>query len=547
MNFKNKIIFTSLVLFILTAYPTEGQSIVDKVKEREAVLQQTLQEKESEVKELKVQLDEQTSNRKTLQGEINRINGEISIKENSIRKYTSVIGQLSDNIKSGEVKIKTLEQELEAQKQHMSQLYRKLNEIDAFPPILKTVSEESLSTFLSNFEDQKSIQLAIADSFNEIRGIQKETETEIIKLSSNIQETEELKQLEVVETRQIVDNKKDKDRLLNVTKGLESAYQKVISDKESEISRIKAELFELRGSTAISFGEALEYAFDAQKVTGVRPAFLLGIIKIETELGNNLGTGRWDRDMHPIRDVPVYKVIVQTLGLNRDNLPVSRKPSYGWGGAMGPAQFIPSTWACYGGYINEKTNSCSSAPRRNVISSTLDIGDSGRDVYNLQRFLNRNGFTIATSGEGSPGNEGTYYGPATARAVTKLQERFRSVLLEPDGLSRGTGGVGPRTKYFIDRYEIWTSGWHYDASKDRIRKMLNLSSPSNPWNPKEAFTASAVYLKELGADKGTEASECMAARRYLAGSNHNSSVAWGYCRTVQGFTRDFQSKIDFIQ
>ena len=49
--------------------------------------------------------------------------------------------------------------------------------------------------------------------------------------------------------------------------------------------------------------------------------------------------------MHPNRDRPVFAVIAQTLGFNPDDLPVSRKPWYGWGGAMGPAQFIPSTWA----------------------------------------------------------------------------------------------------------------------------------------------------------------------------------------------------------
>jgi len=81
-------------------------------------------------------------------------------------------------------------------------------------------------------------------------------------------------------------------------------------------------------------------------------------LKQETNLGENLGTGSWRVDMHPTRDQPVFSYITQALGLDPDRMPVSKKPSYGWGGAMGPGQFIPSTWVCYGGFVNTNTGSC---------------------------------------------------------------------------------------------------------------------------------------------------------------------------------------------
>ena len=67
--------------------------------------------------------------------------------------------------------------------------------------------------------------------------------------------------------------------------------------------------------------------------------------------------------MHPTRDRPVFVYIMRTLGLDPDRMPVSKKPSYGWGGAMGPSQFIPSTWVCYGGFVNTKTGDCANASR----------------------------------------------------------------------------------------------------------------------------------------------------------------------------------------
>ena len=53
------------------------------------------------------------------------------------------------------------------------------------------------------------------------------------------------------------------------------------------------------------------------------------------------------RVMKPSRDVSPFLSITQELGRDPYNTPVSCPMSVGWGGAMGPAQFIPSTWMMY--------------------------------------------------------------------------------------------------------------------------------------------------------------------------------------------------------
>jgi membrane-bound lytic murein transglycosylase B len=61
--------------------------------------------------------------------------------------------------------------------------------------------------------------------------------------------------------------------------------------------------------------------------------------------------------MHPERDAPVFIAIADILGFDADTQRVScpiigrNGVRVGWGGAMGPLQFIPSTWAIYGGII----------------------------------------------------------------------------------------------------------------------------------------------------------------------------------------------------
>lgn len=82
----------------------------------------------------------------------------------------------------------------------------------------------------------------------------------------------------------------------------------------------------------------------------------------------------------------------------------------------------------------------------------LKIGSTGSDVRALQIVLNSTAETrIAESGPGSPGQETTYFGNKTALAVSKYQVLHRSAILAPNGLSQGTGYVGPSTLAVLNK------------------------------------------------------------------------------------------------
>jgi hypothetical protein len=81
-----------------------------------------------------------------------------------------------------------------------------------------------------------------------------------------------------------------------------------------------------------------------------------------------------------------------------------------------------------------------------LFTRTLTLGSTGSDVKNLQIFLNDHGFTISTSGNGSPNHESTYFGPATKAAVIKFQDAYAKEILTPYGLTKGTGIFGTETR-----------------------------------------------------------------------------------------------------
>jgi membrane-bound lytic murein transglycosylase B len=158
-------------------------------------------------------------------------------------------------------------------------------------------------------------------------------------------------------------NEAEKKELLKISKTQEKTYEQVLKERQKKASQIRAALFALRDTAAIPFGTALAYANVVSAKTGVRPAFLLAILTQETNLGENIGTCNrpgdpasklWTAIMPGPSDLASGKSkrndqaaflrITSGLGLDPASVPLSCPWQGGWGGAMGPAQFIPTTW-----------------------------------------------------------------------------------------------------------------------------------------------------------------------------------------------------------
>jgi hypothetical protein len=94
-----------------------------------------------------------------------------------------------------------------------------------------------------------------------------------------------------------------------------------------------------------------------------------------------------------------------------------------------------------------------------TFSRDLRVGSKGDDVLQLQKFLNVQGFALASSGPGSPGNETTYFGPLTKSAIVKFQTRYATQVLVPVGITsgQGTGYFGPSTRKYVHSLSVGSS------------------------------------------------------------------------------------------
>src|SRR3989338_705204 len=377
----------------------------EAIGSRRSELEKELAGLESQIDQFRSLITGKQQESASLERDISILDAQIKKAQLEIKARDIAIGRLAETIGEKSDEVDELLSKVEREKKSLAELLRRLNELDQTSLVEALMGYGDLSEFFVELDSLDSVQESIHGSISEIRETRAETEVEIDNLETRKSEEIELKNLQVFEKKRIEEREAERKGLLKITKGKEAEYQKVLTAKQKDAATIRSQLFLLTGSPDTPFERAVELANKAFQKTGVRPAFLLGIIAEESNLGANVGTGNWRVDLSHSRCAKqreAFMQITSELGLNPDLMPVSKKAWYGYcGGAMGPAQFIPTTWLLY----------------KNLVA-------------------------------------------------------------------RHTG-----------------------------------HNPPNPWEPEDAFVASALLLKDNGAAEGTYTAERRAALRYLAGSN----------------------------
>lgn len=336
-------VFIILLLFVAgSALAQTGE-----VAERRAALLRELAGLEAEIEGQRALLDDLRGRSQTLERDIAILNASIKQSELAIRARTLAIANLSHDIGGKEATISELSEKIARARASLTSLVRETARLqsDSLPVLL--LAEGRLAHLFAARASFASVERALGDTVGRIREAKEDVEEEKQTLEERRAEETGLRQAQTHAQKRLEEQKTEKSRILKLSKGIEANYQTIINSKEYSAAKIRSELFLLRDSAAIPFEQALALAQQAERATGVRAALILGVIAEESNLGENVGTGNWRTDMKPGRDTEPFLDITRRLGLDPDQMPVSRKPWYGWGGAMGPAQFIPSTWILY--------------------------------------------------------------------------------------------------------------------------------------------------------------------------------------------------------
>jgi len=357
-------------------------SNAETTQERRVRLERELAIIEQDIVQKRGVLSEKQKERTSLERDIAILDGQIGVAQQQIKHRNLTISKIRDDIGDKKTAIGEVDKKVVRSEQSLAQLLRRTHEIDD-TSLAEIVLGGTLSDFFEDIDAFEVLQRDLDRSFDEMANLRADLSGRKEALEEKQGEEEQLRTIQVLEKQAIEKKEKEKHSILTVTKGQEKTYQQLIAERERQAAVIRSALFGLRDSKAIPFGSAYNYAKEAEAVTGVRAAVTLAILREESNLGENVGTGNWKADMHPTRDQPVFAQIMAELGLNPDSMPVSKKPGYGWGGAMGPAQFIPSTWILYKDRIAQAAGERPPNPwtaRTAIFASAILMADNGADA-----------------------------------------------------------------------------------------------------------------------------------------------------------------------
>lgn len=410
LNFKKgfSLVFVAIIIITSVTYHIpviKADVVLENAQADKAKLEAELAQLEQEIAAKQKQLNSQKGQSVSLSRDISILTSQIAKSKLDIKAKSLIIQKLGGEITAKNNTIVALTSKIDREKESLAQLIRKEREIDDKSILSLILSNDTISDAYSDIDSFASIKRSVQDSVDQINGVKVLTVAERKALEDKKnQETDTKAQLESAKAKVEI-SEADKQQLLSISKNKEAEYQKVLADKAKRRTEILAAIFNLvGGSTKINFQTALVYANEAKDKTGIDPAFLLAILTQESNLGANVGqcyltdiktgagkganTGKvFSNVMKPMGlagrkgDIDEFFSITTSLGRDPFKTLVSCPIAGvgGYGGAMGPAQFIPSTWSGYKGRLKAILGHDADPwnPRDAFMASALLLTDKG--------------------------------------------------------------------------------------------------------------------------------------------------------------------------
>jgi len=364
MNKLLKIIFLTASVSVLVV-PRLFVSANPSPSEERQALEDQLKQLEEQIANYDKSIANTAQEKKTLENTIASLKNKIQKLDLQISQSNIIIKDLGLQITDTETSIDKTSLKIEEEKTTLAAILQETYEQDQ-RPLIEILISEGLSDFFDNLVALESLNVKNQELLTNIKSLKIYLEDQRQSLDDEKGALEKQVAIQALQRQQSSATQAQQNSLLKLT---EAEYEKQVAEKsnaEKQAQAIRSRIFELIGvPEAPTFEQAYNIAKLVSDQTGIRPALLLAVLTQESNIGKNVGQcylkdttigngvrvggASIAKVMKPSRDIQPFLQITEALGRDPLNTPVSCPiPSVGgYGGAMGPAQFIPSTWMIY--------------------------------------------------------------------------------------------------------------------------------------------------------------------------------------------------------
>ncbi len=327
---------------------------------------------ETRAEEYKQTVQQKEARERTFEEQVAHFDSRIQRLDTLIQRNRVEVRDLNYQIEDTTQSIQQTEQKINDNKEYLRRTLQLIYEKDRRSTVEVLLSGESFASFFANVAALQSLQTKNRKVLREVE----ELHSSLIEQKKKLAREKESLQRVVIETQLRREESKElkqrKQELLTQVRGEKQQYEQYLETAKEKAAEIRQRIFELAQvptKEAPTLEEAYQFAALASQKTSVRPALLLGLFSVESAIGKNVGQCNCapsDSCRHPDvswQDVmresqwSYFKTVTDNLGLDRSTTPVSCSIDGGqvqWGGAMGPGQFMPSTWMRYKDTVKEK-------------------------------------------------------------------------------------------------------------------------------------------------------------------------------------------------
>lgn len=357
----SRLIFLALVLGLLLASPasraqsddtaptptpeaSSTPSALDANAEALAAKQAEIAELNKKIAELQQQKDTTAHEAGLIAAQLERIQQQLAKAQLEIRQTRLSIQDVAEQQTQTEETVESLKQEVQEKREQLRALIRLLYQREQVSIVAIFLDQQSLSEALAEHAAIEEIQNRGIATVKELKTREEELRQKQAELEQQQQDLQEFQQLLAAQQADLDARHDEQATFLSAKRSEQATYEQRLKEAQEAREEIEQGLFQLKDAgVKLSLTEATDMARYASQLTGVRAALILAVLKVESNVGANIGSGRFPDDMQPQSREPFVRITAK-LGLDPYTTPVSRRVSYGWGGAMGPAQIMPQTW-----------------------------------------------------------------------------------------------------------------------------------------------------------------------------------------------------------